>query len=62
MAYQKKTIDAVDARQGSRKKTNLRVLLGSMLLAIIVGGILYAGFSAGPRVEQPASTPSSTKP
>lgn len=57
MTYEKKPDVTTEVRQGSRKKANLRVLLGSMFLAIVLGGLLYIWFSAGPRLEQPAAAP-----
>jgi hypothetical protein len=36
-----------EARQGSPRKLNLRVLVTSMLLAIVVAAVLYAFFFSG---------------
>ena len=37
-------LDPTESRQGNRKRTNFRVLVWSMLLAILVGVVLVAGF------------------
>jgi hypothetical protein len=40
----RETIEPTDARQASPKKSNFRVLIGSMVLAIVVGVVLVVGF------------------
>ncbi len=40
----RETIEPTEARQASPRKSNFRVLLGSMFLAIVVGVILVVGF------------------
>lgn len=54
MAGIKEQINTTDARQGSPRRMNFRVLLGSLVLALLAAFALYAGYSQGPRVEQPA--------
>ena len=38
------SIDPTEARQASPRKMNLRVLIGSMVLAIVIGVVLIGGF------------------
>jgi hypothetical protein len=40
----RETLEPTDARQASPRKTNFRVLLASMTLAVVVGVVLVAGF------------------
>ena len=40
----RKVLDTTEARQGNRKMANMRVLLGSLLLALIFGIILVTAF------------------
>ncbi len=42
-------ITTTEARQASPRRMNLRVLVGSMILAIVAGGMLYAAF--GPQLQ-----------
>ena len=54
-------LDTTEARQGNSKKDNLRVLLGSLLLALIVGTILIGTFwKATPPAMDAKNQPSST--
>jgi hypothetical protein len=46
-ASDEKILTTSEARQASPRKLNLRVLLTSMLLAIIVAAVLYTVFFAG---------------
>ena len=57
-------LDPTEARQGSPRRMNLRVLIGSMVAAIVIGAVLVgafwkstpAGMDAKPTgKEQPAS-------
>jgi hypothetical protein len=43
-----------ESRQGSPRRLNLRVLAGSLILAVIAGVALYTLFYAG---DTPVSTP-----
>jgi hypothetical protein len=43
-----------EARQGSPRRLNLRVLVMSLVLALVAAGLLYAMFYAG---DTPMSTP-----
>ena len=52
MANMQERINTTDARQASPRKMNLRVLLGSLMLALLAGYALYVGYSQGPRIEQ----------
>ncbi|CCB67370.1 MULTISPECIES: hypothetical protein [unclassified Hyphomicrobium] len=47
------SIEPTDARQASPRKTNFRVLLASMALAVAVGVVLVVGFwrATPPRVD-----------
>ncbi len=64
------TIRPTEARQASPRKMNLRVLLASMALAVVVGAILVAGFwhqtppsvdaSSGGNPSQNTGQPSTT--
>ena len=37
-------ISTTEARQGSPRKTNLRVLIVSMLLIVVAAGLIYANY------------------
>ncbi|SFV36876.1 hypothetical protein [Hyphomicrobium facile] len=60
------SIDPTEARQASPRKTNFRVLLASMALAVVVGAVLVAGFwqttpqgmdtSSGGKLSEPSAT------
>ncbi|MBY0561175.1 hypothetical protein [Hyphomicrobium sp.] len=60
------SIDPTEARQASPRRTNFRVLLGSMALAVVVGVALVAGFwqttrdrmdySSGGKLSEPSAT------
>lgn len=60
------SIDPTEARQASPRKTNFRVLLASMALAVAVGVVLVAGFwhttpegmdtSSGGKLGEPSAT------
>lgn len=60
------SLDPTEARQASPRKTNFRVLLASMALAVAVGVVLVAGFwhttptgmdySSGGKLSQPSAT------
>lgn len=41
-------ISTTDVRQGSRRKDNLRVLIMSAILILIVAGVIYAFYGAIP--------------
>jgi flagellar basal body-associated protein FliL len=41
-----KEISTTDARQGSRRKDNLRVLIMSTVLILIVAGFVYAVYGS----------------
>lgn len=61
------TVDPTDARQASPRKTNFRVLLASMALALVVGVVLVAAFwrttptgmdySSGGKLGEQGATP-----
>ena len=60
--HEKPTVlSGTEARQGSSRKLNLRVLIMSLLLTVIVGGLLYAVFynRAGQGAGQGQATPQS---
>lgn len=60
------SLDPTEARQASPRKTNFRVLLASMALAVAVGVVLVAGFwhttptgmdySSGGKLSEPSAT------
>ncbi|CAA2142624.1 hypothetical protein [Hyphomicrobium sp. ghe19] len=60
------SIDPTEARQASPRKTNFRVLLASMALAVAVGVVLVAGFwnttptgmdySSGGKLSEPSAS------
>ncbi len=57
MAWMKARITPTDARQGSPGRTSLRVLIGSMLMALVLATVLYTAFyyqssGAAPAPEQ----------
>ncbi len=64
--------DATEARQANPKKTNFRVLLASMTIAVVVGIVLVAAFwrttptamdySSGGKLEERTPTPQPTTP
>ncbi len=52
MLKSKQSLTTVEARQGSPRRMNLRVLIGSLTLAVIAGILLYVTF-----VPSPQATP-----
>jgi len=54
MAEPREVLTPVQARQGSKKRLNFRVLTTSLLLAVIAAALLYTMFYAG---NTPMSTP-----
>ncbi len=50
------TLEPTEARQASPRKMNLRVLIGSMALAVVVGVILVTGFWRATPPRQDASS------
>jgi hypothetical protein len=52
MPKTKQRLTAVQARQGSPRLSNLRVLIGSLTLAVLLGFLFYATL-----VPPPQSTP-----
>ncbi len=44
MALMKRQISPTDARQGSPRRMNLRVLIGSLVLALVAAAALYTAF------------------
>ena len=52
MANIQERINTSDVRQGSPRKMNFGVLLGSLSLVLLAALALYIGYSQGPRVEQ----------
>ncbi|HPG88256.1 MAG TPA: hypothetical protein PLD46_01275 [Hyphomicrobium sp.] len=59
-------VSPTDAKQGSRKRMNLRVLIGSMIGITLLGAILlFAFFKATPPgmdASQTGSVPAATEP
>jgi hypothetical protein len=54
MAKSKQRLTPAQARQGSSRRMNLRVLIASLTLALIAGLLFYATLGPHP---QPASAP-----
>jgi flagellar basal body-associated protein FliL len=61
MPEKKKVLGTVDARQGSRRLTNLRVLIVSLLLAILVGFVFYVRWSGSTGVDKPSEPAPATE-
>jgi hypothetical protein len=51
MAERAPVLTPTEARQASPRRTNLRVLVISMVLAVVVGGILYYAVFTHPHSE-----------
>lgn len=47
-------LTGTQARQASPRRMNLRVLVGSLVLALIAGLLFYASVARGPQVETAA--------
>ena len=62
MLKSEQQITDTDARQGSRKKMNLRVLIGSLTLCLLAGVALYFAYMQGPRLEQQPQQPATERP
>ena len=54
MNDRQEVLSTTEARQGSPRRANLRVLMVSLLIAVVVAGVLYTVFYAG---DTPISTP-----
>lgn len=52
MDNSKQKLSTTEARQGSPRMMNLRVLVGSLLLAVIVGLVLYGAYFNAPHTER----------
>ena len=50
-------ITGTEARQGSHKKMNLRVLAGSLVLCLFAGIALYLAYTQRPQLEQQPQQP-----
>lgn len=48
MAQIKEQLTTTEARQGSPRKMNLRVLVGSLILALVAGLLVYASVTPVP--------------
>ena len=55
MEHSKQKLSTTDARQPSPRLMNFRVLLGSLVLAMIVGLVLYGTYFNSPNVEREPS-------
>lgn len=57
MSQREQHISTTDARQASPRKTNFRVLVGSLVLCAVAAVALYFAYMQGPVVDQPAQVP-----
>jgi hypothetical protein len=62
MPHEGEVLTPTEARQGSPRRLNLRVLVASMVLAVVVAGIIYYAIYAFPTSEigVPAEAPAPT--
>lgn len=57
----RETLSPTEARQASPRRLNFRVLVASLLMAVVVGAVLYAVFYGGQTQmssPEPATAPS----